>query len=127
VRQSFALVEEVLRDVAEDHPPCGADLFESCERDQAITGPDIEHDVAISDRCPRDHAALEPLEHRQQLLKVLLVAAMPTLEQPIGPLVLLGGHLTTQHGISGAGPYESGATSLVAASVPQDSAAHDPP
>ena len=87
-----ALVEEVLRDVAEDHPAALADELEGAEADQAVARADVEDDVAFADVRVLEHAAAELLEVRQLPGELLRVAAVPVLEQPPSPSIALLGH-----------------------------------
>src|SRR5437763_4528972 len=87
-----ALVEEILGDVAEDHPAALADELDRAEADQAVARADVEHDVAVADVRVLEHAAAELLEVRQLPGELLGIAAVPVLEQPPSPPVPFRAH-----------------------------------
>src|SRR5207248_1143253 len=87
-----ALVEEILGDVAEDHPAALADELDRAEADQAVARADVEHDVALADVRVLEHAATELLEIRQLPRELLGVAAVPVLEQPPRPPIPFRAH-----------------------------------
>lgn len=83
------MVEQVPRDVGEHDAASGADPFDRFERDQAVPGTDVEHDVSRGDPRLLEHAVPdrdEVLEGSPLLLGVVAVSAV---EQPRGPSIQL--------------------------------------
>jgi hypothetical protein len=72
----LADVEEVLRDVAEDHAPRLAHARQATEADQPVPAADVEQNVAFLERCAVQNAIAyrrEVLEHSPASLGVTAV------------------------------------------------------
>src|SRR4029450_2564637 len=82
--QLSADIQELLRHVGEDHLALVSDKRERAERDQSVSGTDVEHRIATFDLSGLENA----LTHRRQMLQCacgLPRVAKAPLEHPVGP------------------------------------------
>jgi len=88
----MAVIEQVAGYIREDHAAVGAKPVQRGERDQAVTGPDIEQCVVRPQWRPVEHFVADAAERREHLLPVARIAAVPDLKQPAMPLIPLFRH-----------------------------------
>ena len=62
--------------------PPGAEPVQRPERDQAVTGSDVQQRVVGLQRRPVQHLVTDPVQRRDHLLAVAGIAAMPDVKQP---------------------------------------------
>src|SRR5262249_15229670 len=82
-----AAIEQIPRDVAEDHPAALADAVQRSERDQTVAATDVEHRVAGGERGVVEHPVADGTEVLHRGRESPAVTSVPALEQPRGPLV----------------------------------------
>ena len=70
------MIEEILRDIAEDHPPRRTHFLERAERDESVAAPDIEDDVTFADVCVAEDAVTDRIEPGQLPPQGLRIAAV---------------------------------------------------
>jgi hypothetical protein len=59
------MLEEILRDVAEDHTPRRTHFLKGAERYQTVAAPNIKHDVTLADVCIAKDAVADWIEPGQ--------------------------------------------------------------
>jgi hypothetical protein len=88
LRRRAAVIEQVLRDVGEDHPTGRAEPVQRTEGDQAVPGAHVEHGIAgLQLRLVEDRLPDRVQELSEHLLANGGVAAEPHVRQPSVPAV----------------------------------------
>src|SRR5207253_6627800 len=80
-----AVLEQVMRDIAEDHLPRLADERQRAERDQAIAGADVEKRVTRTDTSVREDAVSDRFQIVECASLLLGVSGVASSEDPRCP------------------------------------------
>lgn len=86
-RGRVTVVEQVARDIGEDNAAARAEPVQRPERDQAVTGSDVQQRVVGLQRRPVQHLVTDLVQRLDQLLAVAGIATMPDVKEPTMPAI----------------------------------------